>query len=358
MVWLVGCSSDTPSSPATTTGFPTTQARAAVATYKELAHRVYRDTAERALLLQAAVDALVKAPGEATHQAAKDAWRAARVPYNQNDAFRFYEGPIDHEPGGPEASINSWPVDENFLDYTRDDASAGMINHPEAFPVFSPAFIDAQNGVQGETEITSGYHAIEFLLWGQDDLTPGTGSGKRPFTDYLEGANGTAKNQGRRGQYVQAAAALLASQLTTVSQAWEPGVDDNYASTFGVKPDENSATGDGLKDAVGNMIRGLGSLAKAELSGERMTVAIKSRDQEDEHSCFSDNTWNDLYGSALGIQNVWLGQYQGETLGPGLAEVFRAVDPALADQVTRRWPQLSGGSRLSRTPTSRHPSMS
>lgn len=310
--------------------FPAAEARLAVATYKALAREVYGATASEAKGLQGAIDAFVAAPDEAGHKAAKEAWLRARVPYNQNDAFRFYNGPIDRDPGGPEGDINGWPLDENFVDYTRDEAQAGIINQPDKVATIDQGVIAKKNGEGGEKNLSVGYHAIEFLLWGQDDLVPGQGAGKRPYTDFVDG--GTAGNQARRRDYLKAAAGLLVGQLSGVEQAWAPGAD-NYAAGFGVKPDEGSATGDGLKDAIGNMIRGLGSLAKAELSGERMTVALKSRAQEDEHSCFSDSTWNDLFGNALGIQNVWLGQFKGQKLGPGLDSVFRAVDGALADQI-------------------------
>lgn len=313
--------------------FPVAEAEQAVGTYKQLAHEVYKASASEAARLKTAVDAFVAAPDDAKFQALKQTWVEARVPYNQNDAFRFYGGPIDNEETGPEGMINGWPLDENFIDYTRDEAVAGIINNEEKFSTIDEGIISGENENGGEKNLSAGYHAIEFLLWGQDDMVTGTGAGKRPYTDYVDG--GTAQNQARRRLYLQTAASLLQTQLEEVEAAWRPETTGNYASRFGVVPDEGSISQDGLKDAVANMIRGLGSLAKAELSGERMTVAIKSRSQEDEHSCFSDTTWNDLYGNAVGIQNVWLGQFQGKKLGPGLDSVFRKVDGVLADQITK-----------------------
>ena len=332
---LAGCGGDDDDNGGgPTNAFPADQAQKVVATYKLMTHAVYEDSVAGAKSLQAAIDTLVATPTAENLKAAQDAWVAARVPYNQNDAFRFYNGPIDNDPNGPEGSINSWPLDESHIDYTRDVAATGIVNDPTGFASITTDVIDGQNGKEGETEVTTGYHAIEFLLWGQDDKVVGTGAGKRPFTDYVTGATGTAANQDRRGTYLKVAADLLVADLTEVEEAWEPGKTDNYAASFGVTPEAGSSTNDGLKDAIANMIRGMGSLAKAELSGERMTVAFKSRDQEDEHSCFSDNTWHDLYGNGLGIQNVWLGQYKGASLGPGVDTVVRAVDGALADQIT------------------------
>lgn len=326
MAAVVGaCGSDDAAPPAAS--FPTEQAKAAIATYKALGHAVYEDAASGAKALKTAVDAFVAAPSAETQQAAKVAWHDARVPYNQNDAFRFVDGPIDHDPDGPEGNLNGWPLDENYIDYTRDAATAGIINLPAEFPTIDKALIEKKNGVGGEKNLSAGFHAVEFLLWGQDDLQVGQGAGKRSFSDYV-----SAPNADRRGAYLKAASELIAEHLETVEQAWEPG-QANYAADLGVKADENGS-GDAVKDALSKMIRGMGSLAKAELAGERMTVAFKSRDQEDEHSCFSDETWHDLHGNALGIQNVWLGQYKGASLGPGLNKVYEAIDPALAAQVT------------------------
>ena len=86
------------------------------------------------------------------------------------------------------------------------------------------------------------------------------------------------------------------------------------------------------------MIVGLGSLSRGELAGERLEVALNSQDQEDEHSCFSDNTHRDAVTNALGIQNVWLGQYRrrdGSLLqGPGLRDLVAAKKPELAERTT------------------------
>jgi putative iron-regulated protein len=331
---LGGCSDEAEETPVggASTTFPTAEAQQAITTYKAIAQAVYGESVAGAKSLKGAIDAFVASPDEAKLTAAKQAWVSARVPYNQNDVFRFYNGPIDNEETGPEGKINGWPLDENYIDYTRDEPQAGIINLPEKFPTLDGTTLADLNEVGGEANLATGYHAIEFLLWGQDDMKPGTGAGKRPVTDFVDG--GTAANQARRRAYLQAATDLLITHLEAVEAAWKPGVADNYAANFGVKPDANSTTNDGVKDAIANMIRGMGSLAKAELSGERMTVAYKNRSQEDEHSCFSDTTWDDLHGNALGIQNVWLGQYRGQKVGPGLDTVVRAVDGALADAIT------------------------
>ncbi|HEY6881664.1 MAG TPA: imelysin family protein [Polyangiales bacterium] len=306
--------------------FPTSVATQAITNYKQLVTSNYADVVASANALKTAVAAFVAAPSDATQKAAQDAWRAARVPYGPSEAFRFYEGPIDDPDDGPEGQINAWPLDENYIDYTRDDPSAGIVNTPTD-DLSIPA-LARDNTAKGEKAISTGYHAIEFLLWGQDDPTPGTGAGKRSYTDYVVG--GSALNPQRRGQYLLNVTDLLVQDLTKVSEQWKPGAD-NFAAQFGQKASEAGV--DPIKQAISDMLKSIGSMAKAELSGERMTVAFKSKDQEDEHSCFSDNTSVDLLGNGLGIQNVWLGRY-GSLDGVGVQDVVAAVDDALAQKTT------------------------
>jgi putative iron-regulated protein len=311
--------------------FPMAAAERAIATYRTLVYITYQISTDEARKLASSLESFATSPDAAKLDAAKRAWIASRLPYNQTDAYRFYDGPIDNPDDGPEGAINGWPLDENYVDYTRDLPGAGIINNANKYPMITPDRLEMLNEVGGEKNLATGYHAIEFLLWGQDALTPGMGAGKRPHTDFVNG--GTAMNQARRRAYLLAAAELLVDQLSTVRDAWQPGKPGNYAASFGTTVGVDSVHKDAKKDALANIIRGLGSLARAELSGERMTVAYKNRDQEDEHSCFSDTTWLDLLGNAKGIRNVWLGDYERQDLGPGVHDVFHAIDAALAAQV-------------------------
>ena len=54
-------------------------------------------------------------------------------------------------------------------------------------------------------------------------------------------------------------------------------------------------------EALTKIITGAGELSRGELAGERMNVAYEERSQEDEHSCFSDNTTNDLVANATAV---------------------------------------------------------
>ncbi len=263
---------------------------AAVKNYSNIVYATYSDALTAAQTLKTAIDNFVAAPDATKFQACKDAWLASRIPYNQTEPFRFYDGPIDNAEG-PEGSLNAWPLDESSIDYVSTNTSSGLINNA-TYTSIDVDLIESTNGEGGEEDVKTGYHAIEFLLWGQDMST--TGPGARAYTDYT-----TATNYAKRGQYLKAAAELLVSDLQYVTEQWAPNSTSNYRATFEASTDASL-----LK-----IIQGAGFFSKGELSGERMTVAMEVQEQEQEHSCFSDNTHNDIIYGAKGIQNVVNGKY-------------------------------------------------
>lgn len=303
-----------------------------VKNYAALVSANYADSLKAAEDLRDAVHTFVENPSESTLKDAKSAWLKSRDPYGESEAYRFYQGPIDNDdtdddiPDGPEGLINSWPLEERYIDYVVDGngevLNSGIINHVDEFPEIDADALAAANTANGESEtsISTGYHAIEFLLWGQD-LDP-DGPGARPYTDYVVGDEGTAENQERRGQYLLAVSDLLVDNLREVNAAWADN-QPNYRADF-VAMD--------AKRALGKIVLGMGSLAGGELAHERMQVAYDFKDQEDEHSCFSDNTLADLHDNATSVQNVLLGRY-GSIQGPSLNDLFEAKDPALAQQL-------------------------
>lgn len=288
--------------------------------YAQLVHAGYSDSLQSAQAMQKAINRLLAQPSAESLAAARKAWLHARDFYGQTEAFRFYDGPIDSE-DGPEGRINAWPMDESYVDYVEGDDKAGIINDRQQ-PITAEALSEL-NEKDGEENIATGWHAIEFLLWGQD--LSATGPGARPHTDFV---NGKKPNADRRRQYLQVVTDLLIKDLRDVRAAWAPNVKGNYRAEFVA----------GGNESIRKIFVGLGSLSRGELAGERLEVALASQDQEDEHSCFSDNTHNDAIANAKGIENVWLGQYQrldGKLLsGPGLRDLVAAKDATLAQETT------------------------
>ncbi len=306
--------------------------------YAALVYASYEDVLVGALALQKAVLALTAQPSQVTLDAARSAWLAAREWYGQTEAFRFSGGPIDDEKG-PEGRLNAWPMDESYVDYVKGRANAGLIGDRKA--LITKAAIARANERGGEENIASGWHAIEFLLWGQDLNVDGPGN--RSFEDYVDGKT---PNADRRRTYLTTVTELMLDDLRYLVGAWTPEAA-NYRERF-----ER-----GEMESVRRIIVGLGSLSRGELAGQRMEVALNTQDQEDEQSCFSDNTHRDIVNNALGIENVWLGRYlrrDGSTLqGASLRDLVAAKDAAVADRTTQHIGASVAAARLIQAPFDR-----
>lgn len=276
---------------------------AVVQTHAELAWRSYSSAQVQATVLVEAIDRFCAAPDEAGLAACREVWRAAHDAYSPSEVFRFQDGPIDRD-GGPETKINAWPLDEQWVDATVDDPTSGLVNTGDV--ALTAEVLIAYNERDGEKNIATGYHVIEFLLWGQDRDPKGPGN--RPLTDFT-----TAPQADRRRQYLQTAARLLVTHLSQVQAEWAPG-----AANFR----HRLITGD---PAVGlhAAFTGLVMLAGDELSGERLAVAYETQDQEEEQSCFSDHTWSDIQGNIAGMHMVWTGT-MGAWHGPALRDLVAA----------------------------------
>ena len=290
--------------------------RDVVRNYADGAHAMYSKSLASAAALDAAIDRFIASPSAVRLDAAKRAWLLARDDYGPTEIYRFYDGPIDSQEDGPEGLVNAWPLDEAYIDYVEGDPDAGIINNPGDYPVIDADLIVSLNEEGGEENVSTGWHAIEFLLWGQD--LNDDGPGLRAAEDYT-----TNDNAERRSTYLATVSDVLVRHLRDMVDAWAPGDSGNYRAEFlSVDPDE----------AITRLITGIGELSRGELAGERMTVAYEARSQEDEHSCFADNTTADIIANAYGIWLAYTGDY-GTVSGPGVRDLIAAEDEELAQQL-------------------------
>jgi putative iron-regulated protein len=287
--------------------------------YANIAYENYKKAYDDAVVLETAINTFTTTPTAANFTAAKTAWKNSRESYGTTEGFRFANGPIDNEDPkyakGPEGFVNSWPLDENFIDYTDGAATSGIINDPATFPTITKDVLVGENGKNdNETYVTVGYHAIEFLLWGQDLTAPSANKpGQRPYTDYLV-TGGTAMNQARRAIYLKVCADLLTDHLLEVVNQWKTG--GTYRTAF-------LALNEDI--AIKNMYLGITTLISAELPVERMEVAVGNASQEDEHSCFSDNTHRDIALNLQSVINIYKGNY-GSIDGASLEDLVKQAN--------------------------------
>lgn len=310
-------------------------------TYADIAHAGYEDSLFKARELQAAIETLLADPSPEALNAARAVWIEARVPYQQTEAYRFGNPIVDDWEG----KVNAWPLDEGLIDYV-DSAYGGATDENQlaalnviANPTFtlSGEEIDARDITPAlladrlheadavEANVATGYHAIEFLLWGQDLNGTGPGAGERPWTDYASGDACTGGNCDRRGDYLTAATELLISDLEWMTAQWA----DGGAARAAVTADEDAG--------IVAILTGMGSLSYGEQAGERMKLGVMLNDPEEEHDCFSDNTHNSHFYDGLGVRNVYMGEYvridgsvvSGESLSSLVAESDETVDATL-----------------------------
>ena len=260
-------------------------------TYSHIVYQTYVDTYNDAKNLQKTIEKFLANPSKKTLQKAKNSWLISRDSYGQTEVFRFYEGPID-DAKGLETYLNSWPVNEAYIDYVRGKPQSGLINNPKI--KLTKEVLIGKNQQNDEADVSIGYHAVEFLLWGQDFSL--TTAGKRSYKDYLP----NQANNNRRRQYLKLTVQLIVEHLNELVLAWKPN-KNNYRKKF-VALDE--------KIFAQKVLSAIATLSAFEIASERMATALETDDQEDEHSCFSDNTHNDFIANQQGIINVYLGKYK------------------------------------------------
>jgi putative iron-regulated protein len=301
-----------------------------------IAYAAYADSLISVQTMRDTLATFIAQPTEANFSSAKKSWLASREPYGQTEVYRFRAGPIDavladgtmgEDGDGPEGRINAWPLGEAIIDYVAVEVdgdsgpenaanalSGNVIANTADYPIIDTQTIQSVSEFgEDERNVTIGYHAIEFLLWGQDLNEDSSGSGdrdssggQRPVTDFSialgECTSGdvavTDDICARRGDYLLAVTDVLIADLAIIASAWEPSAGVHYNAFI--------AGGD---QSLAKILEGMGRLSYGELAGERINISLKTDSQEDEHSCFSDNTHRDIFLNAKGVQNSFNASY-------------------------------------------------
>lgn len=309
-------------------------------TYIAIAQANYADAHKAALHLQQRIKQLLAKPSTENLESARRAWIDARAIYQQTEAFRFGNPVVDEwDPG-----VNAWPLDEGLIDYIATDSfvnvenaffNANIIANPvlkvggqtinarRITPAFLKETLHELGGI--EANVALGWHAIEFLLWGQDLNGTKGGAGNRPASDF-DNRNCSHNNCKRRADYLRSAMQVLVDDLKWMVEQWQPS--GQAVRQLRSQP---------INRAIVAMFQGIGSLAYGELAGERMKLGLLIHDPEEEHDCFSDNTHNSHYYNVKGIQNVYTGNYlraSGDLIdSPGLSDLVALIDPVTNTRV-------------------------
>ena len=288
---------------------------AIIAGFRAHGHRAYLDSLNTAKALDAAIDELGRKPSKKALAAARNAWIAARAPYSYSEVLRFIFPPIDHW----DKSVNAWPLDEGLIDYLADNSEVSEDNPygnlniiASKKPLILGQTVDATEITPEllrdhlheldsiESNVAIGYHAIEFLIWGQDNNGTGRGAGNRPWTDYSSNRC-TNGNCDRRFDYLKSVSTLLLENLSDMERAWR---EDGEITEQIYLADQT--------EMIERITKGVITFLNAELISERLRLPLRLQDPEHEHDCFSDQTHASLYNNFLGIRMVMMGWYPGE----------------------------------------------
>ena len=301
--------------------------------YADIAEAAFFDSLTTAESLHKDLAMLIETPNTENLYKAREAWISARVPYMQTEVFRFGNSIVDDWEG----KVNAWPLDEGLIDYVNTSYGSDSEDNPlytanvianESFKL-SGGLIDAKlitkellsktlHEIDGiEANVATGYHAIEFLLWGQDLNGTEAGAGNRPATDF-DTENCSNGNCQRRSEYLLTTSELMVDDLKWMYQQWQKQGSARQALL------KNETAG------ISSILTGLGSLSYGEMAGERIKLGVLLHDPEEEQDCFSDNTHNAHYYNLLGIQNIYTGRYtrvNGELIsGPSVSDLVNEND--------------------------------
>ncbi|RDV37178.1 peptidase M75 [Bradymonadaceae bacterium TMQ3] len=250
----------------------------------------------RASALVVAVDAFVLAPTDITLEAAQDAWKATREPWEQSEGFLF--GPVDA--AGIDPALDSWPVEKAELD--------GVLASDDELTETYVASLDVNK---------KGFHAVEYLLFGQ--------SSTKSAADFTE----------REFDYLVASANELQANTEYLADAWTEGVDGQpaYRDIFVSAGDADNAVYPSRAAAAQEIVEGLVGILDEVANGkigdpytEQDTLLVESQ--------FAFNSLSDFKDNMRSVQNAYLGRVEAaSTSGSGLTVFVSAKDSELDDKV-------------------------
>ncbi len=246
----------------------------------------YADLDEAASVLLSAVLNLESDVSDANLTDAQDAWTATRIPWEQSEAWLF--GPVDTL--GIDPKLDSWPVN-------RVDLDAVLASNQTL----------TKETVDSLEETLKGFHTIEYLLFG-------VGSQKKA-SDLTT----------REIEYLTAVTESLKGDTSALYAAWSSD-GGNFLGDF-VNAGVSSQIYVSKKAAVQEIVNGMITIAD-EVANGKISDPYNEEDTTLVESQFSFNSIADFQNNIRGIQNAYLGRYQGTT-GMGLTEFVAGQDSAL-----------------------------
>ncbi|MGE0432927.1 MAG: imelysin family protein [Planctomycetota bacterium] len=281
--------------------------------------KTYTNLSTAAVALRDAANTLASNIGgggdSANLAAAQQAWRDARVWWENSEAFLF--GPVDTN--GIDPNIDTWRVEEGTA-----LNEAGTINGIIAATTsgsINLTFIQAQN------ENVKGFHAIEFILFADKD-------GSTSEADILQDLDSDTDAASRRA-YLVACCEALVTRAQQLADAWDP-TDGNFLAQL-IGPSFPTSTYTSQKQALLEALDGMLGIVQ-EVGAQKIAAPYNANggngEVTDVESRFSRNSISDFASNIRGVLAAWTGDHDGHTSAGGIDAIIFSFDATLSDRVT------------------------
>lgn len=219
-----------------------------VAAYSDISHAI-----DQAQQLDQSLANLLAAPSTSTLAAAQQAWRQAYDAYLGTliyanlpiqDPKEWHNKGIHYE--RTLSLLDSWPIEGGYIDYVPGYPFSGIVN--DLTLALDEDTLMEQHGFSDPSYASLGFHALEFMLWGDDGqrshddfiarqntapiLMPSEGrptdEDERPEENTGPVIEPEVQNHMRRRQYLQLLSDQLQNQLRRLQRRWHPS-NGHYA---------------------------------------------------------------------------------------------------------------------------------
>ena len=263
----------------------------------------YYDLRQKAIALREAVESIDVDNGtQADVQAAADAWVAARIPWEQSEAWLF--GPVDFH--GHDPALDSWPVN-------RTDLDAVLASSDELTEQYISALPPEEKG----------FHTVEYLLFREGET--------RNLSDFTS----------REIEYLVATAKDIESTAVELHEDWAEGAEP-YGDVLKSAGQDGNTVYTSLLSGIEEIISGM-SIILDEVANGKIADPYDEQDVELVESQFSFNSLEDFAHDIVGVLNAYKGCRVSDNLdlpaedrtceADGLDDLIAQSDSALAEAV-------------------------
>ncbi|MBK9641613.1 MAG: imelysin [Saprospiraceae bacterium] len=266
-----------------------------IADYKDVLQNIsndvilptYEDLYDKTQLLVNTLTILEQNVSQVNLDASKQAWRDARVPWEQSEGFLF--GPVDQQ--GLDPAIDSWPVNETDLDAVLNSNA-----------VLTKDYVDGLDGT------LKGFHTLEYLIFGKE--------GNKSIASFTQ----------REFEYLRACSQSLHGATKALFFAWKPEQQNFIANVLKAGEPGNSVY-PSQKSALQEIVTGMITIAD-EVANGKINEPFTTQNLTYEESRFSANSKKDFADNIQSIENAFLGVYKNAS-GLGISKIIKEKNELL-----------------------------